>query len=386
METFLDINQRSLNKRGEELCGDQVRIQRIPDSTIIVLSDGMGTGVKANILATLTSEILINLLRQKVDLEETIRTVLKTLPIDSERRIAYATFTVLTIHHDDLRFEIINFDNPSPIFLSKGKVVELEEKNKKILGKNLRLSEGTLGLEDYLCLFSDGILYASPGKILNMRWDRNQIAKYLCDQFNQQIFYSHNIVNSIIAKTSQLYQEDVGDDATFIGVYVRAKKSLMVFTGPPVDNGFDYVFVDNLLDFDGRKIICGGTTANIVGSYLHASVETDVKTMTEELPATGSLPGIDLVTEGVLTMSAALELIQSCGGVLEKLQPANNGAYLLAREFLIADSILFQVGQSVNPSYQNPLLPKNISVRRYLVEKIAEELTKMNKDVQVDFC
>jgi hypothetical protein len=221
---------------------------------------------------------------------------------------------------------------------------------------------------------------------MNMKWDRNQVAGYLSSQFTHPVFYSHNIVNSIIGKTSQLYQDDVGDDATFIGVFVRPKKSLMVFTGPPIDNGLDYVFVDNLMDFDGRKVICGGTTANIVSSYLRAKVESIVNTMTEELPAVGTLPGIDLVTEGVLTMNAALELIEECSGVLENLKPANNGAYMLAREFLMADSILFQVGQSVNLSYQNPLLPKNISIRRYLVEKIAAKLIELNKDVQINFC
>lgn len=386
MDIFLDINDRSINKRGEELCGDAVRVQKLPDTTIIVLSDGMGSGVKANILATLTTEIIVTMLKEVVDLKEVLRTVLRTLPIDHERRIAYATFTILTIHHQSLDFEIINFDNPAPILLRRGKFEEIPQTIKRVLGKNIIFSRGNLAMDDFLCLFSDGVLYASPGEIMDMKWDRNAVAGYIEKQFEQPIFFAHNVVNSIISTTTQKYQEDVGDDATVVGIYARQMKSLMVFTGPPLDNGYDYVFVDRLLDFKGRKVICGGTTANIVGSYLNAKVETDLKTMTDELPAVGYLPGIDLVTEGILTMAAAFDLIKQCDGVLEKLESANNGAYLLARELLIADSIHFLVGQSINASYQNPLLPKNISVRRYLVEQIANTLSALHKDIHIDYC
>jgi hypothetical protein len=386
MATFLDIYQRSLNKHGEELCGDQVRVYKSPQKTTIVLSDGLGSGVKANILATLTSEIIMTMAREGMELKEVIQTVIRTLPIDREQHIAYATFTILTIDHNTYEFYLHNFDNPQPFFISSGQIEKLQTDEQKILGKKITTSHGKLTPGDFIGLCSDGVLYAGTSDVLNYGWSWDDVAARIQELFQKPIYFAHSVVNNVIGSTAQLYQDTVWDDATFIGVYARNRRDLMVFTGPPIDNGFDDVYVDQLLNFNGRKVVCGGTTANIVGAYLHAEVETLLNTMNDDIPAVGRLPTIDLVTEGILTMAAALELIQKSEGGLDKLEPANNGAYLLASEFLNADAIEFLVGQSVNPYYQNPLLPKNVSIRRYLVEQISEELTRLNKDVHIEYC
>ncbi|NEO52338.1 MAG: SpoIIE family protein phosphatase [Okeania sp. SIO3B5] len=151
MENFLDIYNFSLNKKGEELCGDQVKFRKAENKTIIVLSDGLGSGVKANILATLTTEILINMLNtDDVSLEDVIETVIGTLPICQVRKIAYATFTVIQINHKNNNFLVINFDNPPVLYFKKGKLVQLENKTEKILDKKIIFSEGKLEKGDFL--------------------------------------------------------------------------------------------------------------------------------------------------------------------------------------------------------------------------------------------
>lgn len=385
MGSFFDIHQVSFKKHGEELCGDQVRVLKSPTSTSIILSDGLGSGVKANILATMTTEIIATMLRESVDLREVIDTVIRTLPIDRERRIAYATFSILTINHADGAFQVINFDNPEPFFIKNNHIQKLELRKEKILGKVIYTGGETLGMGDFISLLSDGVLYAGLGITMNLGWGWKNIAAYLEDIFSQRIFAAHSAVNSVMTVTNQLYHHQPGDDATFVGVLHRKRNRLMVFTGPPLDNGFDHIPVERFLAFKGRKVICGGTTANIVASFLKTRVETDMSTMTEEYPAIGRLPGVDLVTEGIITLSAVLDELEKCEGRLDRVKPAHNGVYLLTRELLIADAIDILVGQSINPVYQNPLLPKNVSIRRYLVTRIVEMLNRYHKDVNVEY-
>jgi hypothetical protein len=384
---FLDIFQKQLNKAGEELCGDQVRTLKTPERTTIVLSDGLSSGVKASILATLTTEIIMTMLREEAALREVIDTVIRTLPVDRERRIAYATFTILTVDHQDYSFRIINFDNPPPFYFKNGICTALEMENQKILNKKISFYRGALELGDFLGLVSDGVLYAGLGTTMNFGWGWENIARYIQDEvYARPVYAAHTVVNSVMNTTYRLYGFQPGDDSTFVGILGRKRNALMVFSGPPIDDGHDYVYVDRLLAFEGRKAVCGGTTANIVASFLKTSVETRLDTMRPDIPAIGKLPGIDLVTEGILTMAAALELLRSSKGSLENIPFDENGAYLLTREMLNADSITFLVGQSINPVYQNPLLPRNISIRRYLIERIAEVLQSYNKDVQIEFC
>lgn len=386
VDSFLDIHTSSLNRKGEELCGDKVKYLKTENKTIIVLSDGLGSGVKANILATLTTEILLKMLTADIPLVEVLKTVIATLPICQVRKIAYSTFTIIEINSETNRFKVINFDNPNCFYFRQGKAVNLESRTEEILNRKIHIAKGQLSRGDFLAAASDGILYAGMGITLNFGWGWENISQFIEEVLAQKSKTAREIVQDVIQTTQSLYQGEVGDDATFVGVYVRSRNPLMIFTGPPLNEDTDAVHIERLLNFQGRKVICGGTTGNIVANYLGETIEMDLSTIRKELPPIGMLSAIDLVTEGILTISKATEYIKNCGCDLSRLKFDNNGAYLLAREILQADSIHFLVGQSINEFYQNPLLPKNISIRRNLIEDLVKFLRDKQKEVTIEYC
>ena len=386
VDSFLDIHTSSLNKKGEELCGDKVKYLKAGNKTIIVLSDGLGSGVKANILATLTTEILLKMLTADIPLVEVLKTVIATLPICQVRKIAYSTFTIIEINSETNYFKVINFDNPNCFYFHDGKAVNLRSHTEEILNRKIHIACGQLSRGDFLGAASDGILYAGMGITLNFGWGWENISQFLEEVLTQKSKTARGIVQDVIKKTHSLYQGEVGDDATFVGVYVRNRNPLMIFTGPPLNKDKDGVYIDRLLTFEGRKVVCGGTTGNIVANHLGETIDMDLTTIRKDLPPIGMLSAIDLVTEGILTISKATEYIKNCECDLSHLKFDNNGAYLLAREILQADSIHFLVGQSINEFYQNPLLPKNISIRRSLIEDLVKFLRDKQKEVVVEYC
>lgn len=386
VDTFLDIYEASLNKKGEELCGDKVKYSKTDKKVTIVLSDGLGSGVKANILATLTTEILITMLEADLPLEEVLRTMIGTLPICKVRKIAYSTFTIIQVNCETNHFKVINFDNPDPLYFHDDRPIPLVSRVEHILDRKIWIAEGELAQGDFLGAISDGVLYAGMGVTMNFGWGWQSIADYIRSTLVGKSHTARTIIRSVLHQTHSLYQGEVGDDATFVGIYARKRNSLMIFTGPPLDRDRDEQYIERFLNFKGRKVLCGGTTGNIVANHLGEMIEMDLSTIRKELPPIGLLSYVDLVTEGILTISKATEYIKTCNGDLSRLRFDHNGAYLLAKEILQADSVFFLVGQSINEFYQNPLLPKNISIRRSLIEELVQFLRSKQREVIVEYC
>jgi len=386
MDLFYDVYESSLKKSGEELCGDKVKILKEAGKTMIVLSDGLGSGVKANILATLTTEIVMTMLHNDIPLEEIIRTILGTLPTCQVRNLAYATFTVVAIDEHNKTFQVMNVDNPPFFHIRGGKVLRHETQTTEILGKQVTAYEGPIEKGDFLGIMSDGVLYAGLGDTLNYGWGWENIAVFLEGVFQRPVACASEGVRPVMDQTERLYGGKLGDDATFVGTLARESSTLHIFTGPPVNRNSQDFYIRQFLNASGRKVICGGTTANLVARTLGRTVETRAAENSKDVPPPGAIEGIDLVTEGIITLSRTLELIKKDAPRPKHTGKGMNAAVLLAAEMMQADHIRFMVGQSVNPYYQNPLLPKNISIRTNLVEMIASELRQYQKSVQVVLC
>ena len=284
MGEFLDISNSDLHKQGEELCGDRVEVLRTEGRTAVILSDGLGSGVKANILATLTTQIIKTMLKADASLEDVMDTVIGTLPVCKVRGMAYATFSIVDINTASRRFRVLNFENPPVFFFRGGRLMRPELRIEKTRTREIRVFEGQLERGDFLLAISDGVLHAGLGNTMNMGWGWDNIGRYVEEQFFRQHHTSRSLVQCVLAKTENLYAGRIGDDATVCGILARPSNQVMVFTGPPLDQSKDFDYVEQLLHYPGRRVVCGGTTGNIISVYLGEHIETDVSTLREEVP------------------------------------------------------------------------------------------------------
>lgn len=383
MAFHLDIFAQQLNKTGEQLCGDTVQVERGTERTIVVLSDGLGSGVKANILSTLTTRILVEMLRARASLDETVRTVIGTLPVCKVRQLAYATFTAATIDSSTGQFQVVNFDNPRVVWIRQGQIYAPPREMRDVLGRQVAVMNGTLAENDFLGMFSDGVLHAGMGKTMNLGWGWEAVAKYSHESLRHYGGTSRSTVNRVMRKVAQLYSGQIGDDTSYLGVLARPRRSAVIFTGPPLDPAQDEQVVARFLSLNGRHVVCGGTTGNIVARYLDEEPEIIMESMRRDVPPIGRLRELDLLTEGILTMRKALERLRGAMAG-HPLPQENSGDVLLAQELAQADHVHILLGQKINEYYQNPSLPADLSLRRKLVDEMVRLLRDWGKEVVVE--
>jgi len=376
---YVDLSYHSLNKYGEELCGDKVGIIKSENRTIVVLADGLGSGVKANILATLTSKIMITMLDKGASLQDTIDTITNTLPVCQVRKIAYATFTIVDIDKD-LNCKIIEFDNPPTFLLRKHELQALEKRQISSSGKKVLISEFKLEIDDEIIVVSDGVIHAGVGKFLNHGWEWRHVAEYL---ENQELKSADKLNRRLIEVCHKLYDNRPGDDTTSIAIKIRWPEKIQLLTGPPTDSSLDKTVVEDFIKKQGKKIVCGGTAANIVSRELKRELLTDIKYLDPKVPPIAKIRGIDLVTEGVLTLKMVHdELCRLNTSCIEPIFNKEDGVSKLLK-LLIEDSthINIYMGHAINPAHQNPNFPSDLSIKVKVVEGIVDELRAMGKIV-----
>lgn len=377
----------SLNKNGEELCGDRVEVNRDGGSVTMVLSDGLGSGVKANILSTLTSKILCTMITNGMDIEDAIQTVAQTLPVCSERHIAYSTFSVLHVENSGKAL-LVQYDNPSAIYLHRGNARDYPVRKYDVFGKSIRESRFTLGEGDEIVLFSDGVEYAGAGKVLNLGWRRENITDFIHENYDPERT-ARETANQLAGACRQLYIDEPGDDATVAVLRGRAPHTVNVMAGPPNNPADAPGMVKQFLESDGEKIVCGGTTSQIIADALHEEVVPELNYRSPDVPPTAKIKGIDLVTEGVLTIRRALSYVRRCAEPGEDGGNGYNGRDGASRlaKFLIAraTNIRFFAGTAVNPAYRNPEFPQTLMEKPKLVQELAESLQKIGKTVSIQF-
>ncbi|HHY19876.1 MAG TPA: SpoIIE family protein phosphatase [Firmicutes bacterium] len=351
MRLALDVSQGSLAKQGEEICGDSLEIVRKNDEMMVVLSDGLGSGVKAGILSTMTVKMAAKLLSRGLPLEETVETINKTLPICKVRGLAYATLNILYINEkNEVRF--IQDDAPPLILIKhRSKQAIILEGQKNIIGGK-EMSDYQFGIDegDILIIVSDGVPHAGVGAILELGWGMQGLMKYVQKQL-PSLDEPEEWVEEILEVTRILYSEEPGDDATVVAIRARKPRSLMLVSGPPKDQAKDEKLCKTFQSFEGRKVICGGATANMVAKKLQRNLETELEYSDPSVPPTAKMEGVNLVTEGILTINKAIERLK---GVLggENLKPKDDGATLLAKELIQSEEIFLHIGTAINPAHK----------------------------------
>ena len=383
-----DIGYNSINHYGEELCGDHIEIvEQNETSTVIVLADGMGSGVQASILSTLTSKIISTMIAEGMDIEDAVKTIAATLPVCSVRGVAYSTFTIIHLKENEMA-DIIQYDNPQVVFIRDGKNYDYPKTEMNIDGKTIYKSTLRLEENDVFVAMSDGCPHAGIGNEYNFGWKREEIIGFL-ETIVPGGFTAKTLSTILIDECNKLYAEKPGDDATACVVKIKKREPMNLLFGPPYNRDDCDRMMSLFFSKEGKHIVSGGTTATIVSKYLRKPIKTSFDYPDENIPPISQIEGVDLVTEGVITINRVVEYAKDYldkNVSYEHWSYKKDGASQIARLlFEEATDINFFVGRAINPAHQNPDLPINFNIKMNLVEELSKCLRLMGKRIKVSY-
>lgn len=378
------------NKHGNPVCGDCFVSRKVKEESryVAVLSDGLGSGIKANVLATLTASMALNFTIRKAPLMQTARSIMDTLPVDSVRAISYSTFSIIDVDCDG-ETRIVEYGNPLCIIVRDGELMELEREKILVEGQPqprvVYSSSFIARKEDRVIMVSDGVTQSGIGNAsLPFGWGKQNLQEYIlqhCEQHPQisAADLSRHIVNKAVG--NDIYKPQ--DDVSCSTIYFREPRQTLVCTGPPFEMDKDKYLADTVVNFSGRKIVCGGTTAQILSRELDREIEVGLLPDKSGLPPESVMEGIDLITEGILTIGQVAEMFEHMQGIEVNAEgPAGD----IARILLESDVINFVVGTRVNNAHQDPSLPEELEIRRNVVKRIVRLLEeKFLKEVTLKF-
>ncbi len=388
---FVDVYSESLFKKGEELCGDMVDTIRKKDETVVVLADGMGSGVKANILSTLTSKIICTMISGDADIDDCVETISKTLPVCHERGVAYSTFTIVRVKHNG-EIYTAEFDGPEIVIIRDGVLDEPEKTMRIIEGKEVWESTFKAGPGDMIVGFSDGVIHAGIGRLINLGWKRVNVMEFIQRNYDPNMT-ARDMTRALINVCDQLYEGEPGDDTTVSTVRIVPRTETRVMVGPAASSDMDEKEVAKLMSATGKKIVCGGTTSKVVARVLNEKIDVEMKYFDENVPPIGYIKGIDLVTEGVLTLSATEELVKQYISENDRNKrpeiymdmSKKDGATKLMRYLVDETSdIVFMIGAANNPAHKSGGAIPSHDVKVRIVHDLAKSLEKLGKNVRIE--
>lgn len=383
---FIDIDCSQKKKYNQNAYGDFFKSERFTDMNrlVAVLSDGLGSGIKADILACMTSTMLLKFLKENADIEKSCEIIMNSLPVCKVRGISYSTFSAIDCY-DDGKAIIVEEGNPDFIWIRDGEVLKpectiIESKNFK--NRKMRVYDIKLELNDRIIFCSDGATQVAMGtKTYPLGLERDGLINIILSKLKMDKNISSSELSNYLIKQIELIAPDkkLLDDTSIVSIYCREPREALVFTGPPYHIEKDNYYANTFKNFKGKKAIAGGTTANIISRELNIPVKTDLSLNVGNLPGIYCMDGVDLVTEGILTLTKTMEY-------LEDNNYQNDAAGKLMRFMLDSDCISFLVGAQLNQAHYDPNLPIEIEIRKNIVRKIAKILEdKYLKKVKVQF-
>ena len=377
----------SLNHVGEQLCGDNVAVVEPDENTqILVLADGMGSGVKANILSTLTATMMSTLLANNVDFDDCVSTILSTLPMCKEREANYCTFTAIRVN-EGKHVHIYNYDNPEPFLLHNGKSEPLYFTRSEISGKQIDQCSFEAEPGDCVVMMSDGCINAGAGITLNYGWQLPEIMDFMQANYRPDAS-AKALATLLVDRCDNLYENRPADDTTCAVVRIRERSFANVMFGPPANPADDEKAASLFFAKEGAHIVCGGTTAKVAAKHLGKEVLPDSVNMDESIPPMSSIEGVDLVTEGMITLQRVREYAEDCLGRNSRYfdwSASLDGASLIACAlFEEATDIHFFIGCAVNTAHQDEE-ELGYKLKMKAVEELAEYLRKMHKQVKISY-
>lgn len=391
MKWFLDVGHSRLCKHRQLAGGDVFlsRKEREEDRTIVVLSDGLGSGIKANVLATLTATMAGKFVASYRDIRHTAGIIMATLPVCKVRKVSYATFSIADIQPCGTT-RLMEYDNPGVLVVRGDRIIRPARERVEVQGtytyKKNPLLVSTVGAElgDRIILCSDGVTQSGMGtRSYPLGWGEENLERFVLDTIGAAPEISARELATRI--TGRALANDLGearDDTTCGVIYFRRPRRLMLVTGPPVNPARDRELADAVTAFPGRTILCGGTTANIIARELDRELSVELAGAEPGVPPASVMPGIALVTEGILTLGRTAEILEHG---TEPVRDKSAAGRLVA-ELLESDDIHFLVGTRINEAHQDPNIPVELEIRRNVVKKIVRLLeTDYLKKVTLNF-
>ena len=385
---YSDIGYKSLKHFNEQLCGDYLDVIRTEDDTIvIVLADGLGSGVKASILSTLTAKIISTMVAQGATLDDCIETIAATLPVCSQRHVAYSTFTIIEIiNNTDIT--LVQYDNPQIIMLRDSELYDYPKQEVVIDGKKIYKTSLKLQYSDTFLIMSDGCPHAGSGNSYNYNWKLQDIADYF-KTISYAGYNAKTLATMIIDECEKLYEFKPNDDATACVIKMRTRNPVNIAFGPPTNLDNDSRMMSLFFSKEGKHIICGGTTSKIAARYLNKTIIETPNLQNTSLPPIANLEGVDIVSEGFITINKVLEYAQDALNENLYYQDWNfkhDGASSIARLlFEEATDVNLFVGKAVNPAHQGVNSTINFNTKMSLVNELTSSLIKMGKKVKVSY-
>lgn len=390
-EFFIEVNSQQRNHHGERICGDVFLSENVREENriITVLSDGMGHGVKANILATLTSTMALNFTKEHKEPDRIAEIIMNTLPVCSERKISYATFSIVDLESDG-RANILEYDNPRCIILKGNQPFEpgwrdvVLDKGKNA-GKRLHKCTFYPEKEDRIILLSDGVAQSGMGSAAwPLGWERDNVQQYALSLVSNEPSISASVLAGKIVNMAYKHDNyEAKDDISCAILYFREPRKMLVCSGPPYDEEKDKELASLITGYNGKVILCGGTTADIVARELNRQIIDELIFEDPDLPPESFMEGVDLVTEGILTLQKVNELLK---GYKSSVKLGKGPADKIVKMIMESDEINFVVGTRINVAHQDPTLPVDLEIRRTVVKRIARILEdRWLKQVSIDY-
>lgn len=392
---FIEVGSFQQSKHGNIVNGDSILMHKSNEQnrTIAVMSDGLGSGVKANVLSTMTASMALNFRIRREPIIRTAKTIMDTLPVDSSRNISYATFTIIDIESDG-NAKIVEYDNPYLILIRNNQLYKIE-KEETIINRNseneelderlIKISNVELQKEDRLVCLSDGVTQSGIGNMtMPFGWG-DGVNEFILKTLDTNPYISARELSRKIVKQAE--NNDIlkpKDDTSCIVLYVREPRRLLICTGPPFKEDNDKLLGEIVKNYNGKKIICGGTTSKIISRELEAEITVELDdVISSTLPPVSRMEGVDLVTEGIITLGSLTEILEN---EMPKNLDQKGADWDMYRMILDADVIDIVAGTKINIAHQDPTLPVELEIRRNVVKKLASLLEKKYmKSVKLKF-
>ena len=382
---FVEVEWLSRMKERQGICGDSIIASKYSQQqrNIVVLSDGLGSGVKAAILSKMTATMAEKFIASEIELPKALGVMMDALPVCLDRKISYATYTIIdSILNGETR--VVEMGNPSFIFIRDGKEVQCDTQELRFeewQNRSIKISRFKTRPGDRIIMFSDGITQAGLGsEKQKLGWRRNGCLEFVKEQLAENPDLSARVLVNRVIKQALRYEPGhlPHDDMSCAVVYYRKPRKLMIMTGPPFRESQDSYWASKFTSYQGSRIVCGGTTSNILARELKLDIKTELRSRAG-LPATSTMNGADLVTEGILTLTRVCSLLESGEG-------DGSPASAMIESIKNHDIIDFCVGTKVNEAHQDPTLPADLDIRRNIIKKIADLLEKKYlKEVRIEY-